>query len=181
LAATVKPAPFAAVPVMEIVDAFAQFGVHVTVGAACTSPTSNVDTTEVPVQRWRTNVSVEPEVCVDQEARKIVPPSVHDNVTSALLPVPHGEGSGAVTVWADSASVVKREITARIDVSSAKLPVACSPWEMKNVAAAASGPMISPSTVTETTNSMSVNPRIDLAPRARARQRIRPAITALAS
>ena len=119
-AETEKPAPFAAVPVIVIVDAFAQLGAQVTVGAACTSATSSVDTSDVPVQRRRTSVIVVPEVCVDHDALKIVPSSVHVIVTSALLDDPHGDGSGAVTVSADCASVVNSEITERIDVSSAK-------------------------------------------------------------
>ena len=114
------PAPLAAAPVIVIVDAFAQFGEQLTVGAACTSATSNVETSVVPVHRRRTSVVVPPEVCVDHDARNTVPPSVHVSVAIAALADPHGDGSGTVTVSADCASVSNSEITDRIDVSSAE-------------------------------------------------------------
>ena len=164
-AETVKPAPFAAVPTIVTVDAFAQLGAQVTVGGAFTSATSRVDTNDVPVQRWRTSVIVEPEVCVVHEARKIVPSSVQVMVASALPDPPHGAGSGAVTVSADSTSVVNSEITDRIEVSSANTPVVSAPCVMKNVAAALNGTRINPRMVTATTSSTSVKPCIDFAAR----------------
>ena len=120
---TAHPRLFAAVPVIVIVDGLAQLGAQLTVGVACTSATSSVDTNDVPVQRRRTSVIVEPEVCVDHEDLKIVPPSVHVIVASALLDDPHGDEIGAVTTSADWASVVNSEIAARTEVSSAKTPV----------------------------------------------------------
>ena len=128
------------------VDAFAQFGEHVTVGAACTSATNSVDTSVVPgaaspdERGRRTGGLRRPRRPEDRRRRRSTSSS-----PSALARRSAGRGIGRRDRLRRLRVGVNREMIDRIDVSSANWPARGRPCDMKKVAAAVSGPMINPS------------------------------------